>query len=167
MTPRLSSSRITLAATVSASCLTSSSVGGGVAAALTADLRYASDDAVFAVPAARLGLGYHAQGIRALMDLVGPSTAKEIFFTARRYTADEALGLGLVNDVFPKAELEKGVRELAEKIAGNAPLTVRSVKAIVQELARAGGGASETAHPPRRAAACLLLGAAQRQPSRM
>jgi enoyl-CoA hydratase/carnithine racemase len=118
-------------------------VGGGVATALTADLRYASDDAIFAVPAARLGLGYHAEGIRALMDLVGPSTAKEIFFTARRYSADEALGIGLVNDVFPKAELEKRVRELAEKIAGNAPLSVRSVKLIVQELARAGGGAPE------------------------
>jgi enoyl-CoA hydratase/carnithine racemase len=111
-------------------------VGGGMATALAADLRYCADDAVFAIPAARLGLGYHASGIEALAALVGPSTAKEIFFTARRYDAAEALRLGLVNQVFPKAELEARVRELAMQIAANAPLTVRSVKRIARELAR-------------------------------
>ncbi len=111
-------------------------VGGGMATALAADLRYAADDAVFAIPAARLGLGYHAAGIRALVDLVGPAAAKEIFFTARRYRAEEALRLGIVNAVFPKAELEARVRERAEAIAAGAPLTLRSVKRVVQELAR-------------------------------
>lgn len=111
-------------------------VGGGMATALSADLRYAAEDAVFAIPAARLGLGYHAGGIEALSALVGPSTAKEIFFTARRYRADEALALGFVNRVFPKDELEKQVRETAAAIAANAPLTLRSVKGIVRELAR-------------------------------
>ena len=111
-------------------------VGGGMATALAADLRYCADDAIFAIPAARLGLGYHAAGIEALSQLVGPSTAKEIFFTARRYRADEALRLGLVNAVFPKAELEARVRELVGQIAENAPLTVRSVKRIARELAR-------------------------------
>jgi len=111
-------------------------VGGGMATALAADVRYAADDGVFAIPAARLGLGYHAPGIEALMRLVGPATAKEIFFTARRYTAEEALRLGLVNAVFPKAELEAEVRKRAEQIAANAPLTVRSVKQIVHELGR-------------------------------
>jgi enoyl-CoA hydratase/carnithine racemase len=107
-----------------------------VAISLSADLRYASEDAVFAVPAARLGLGYHMGGLDALVNLVGPSRAKEIFFTARRYGADEALAMGLVNGVFGKAELATRVRETAARIAENAPLTLRSVKRIVLELAR-------------------------------
>jgi enoyl-CoA hydratase len=111
-------------------------VGGGMATALAADLRYCAGDAVFAIPAARLGLGYHAGGIEALTALVGPSTAREIFFTARRYRAEDALRLGLVNEVFPKPELEERVRAIAGQIAANAPLTLRSVKRISRELAR-------------------------------
>jgi enoyl-CoA hydratase/carnithine racemase len=110
-------------------------VGGGVALALTADVRYAADDAVFAVPAARLGLGYSMHGLEALSNVVGFSAAKEIFFTAKRYRADDALRMGLVNAVRPKAELESFVIETAEQIAGNAPLTRRSVKLIVREHA--------------------------------
>jgi enoyl-CoA hydratase/carnithine racemase len=111
-------------------------VGGGVAVALSADMRYASDDAVFAIPAARLGLGYHMSGLEALSNLVGPSHAKEIFFTARRFDAHEARHMGLVNAVVPRDALEAHVRETAARIAGNAPLTVASVKRIVSELAR-------------------------------
>ncbi len=111
-------------------------IGGGMATALAADLRYAADDAVFAIPAARLGLGYHESGLRALVDLVGPATAKDIFFTARRIRADEALRLGIIDDVAPKAGLEARVRERALQIAANAPLTLRSVKLIVRELGR-------------------------------
>lgn len=111
-------------------------VGGGMATALAADLRYSADDGVFAIPAARLGLGYHESGIRALVDLVGPAAAKEIFFTARRLNAEEALRLGLLTEVAPKAELEERVRERAGQIAANAPLTLHSVKRIVREIAR-------------------------------
>ncbi len=111
-------------------------VGGGAAIALTADLRYVADDAVFAIPAARLGLGYAMAGIEALARVVGLSYAKEIFFTARRFNAHEALRMGLVNNVLPKAGLEKHVRETAARIAENAPLTVASVKRSVNELAR-------------------------------
>jgi enoyl-CoA hydratase/carnithine racemase len=114
-------------------------VGGGVAVALCADLRYAADDAVFAIPAAQLGVGYHASGIEMLQNLVGPSRAKEIFFTARRYSASEALAMGLVNQVIPAAELLERVREIARRIADNAPLTVSSVKRIVSELAKPSG----------------------------
>jgi len=113
-------------------------VGGGLATALAADLRYAADDASFAIPAARLGLAYHPGGVEALKAAVGPSAAKEVLFTARRYTASEALALGLVNRVFPKAELEAGVRGIAEAIAGNAPLTLRSAKVVIRELGREG-----------------------------
>jgi enoyl-CoA hydratase/carnithine racemase len=113
-------------------------VGGGLATALAADLRYAADDAQLAIPAARLGLAYHPGGVEALAALVGPSAAKEILFTARRYAAGEALALGLVNRVFPKAGLEREVREIALAIAANAPLTLRSAKVVVRELGREG-----------------------------
>jgi enoyl-CoA hydratase len=111
-------------------------IGGGMATALAADLRYAAEDGVFAIPAARLGLGYHMAGLDALARLVGPSTAKEILFTARRYDAAEARRLGLVDGVFPKADLEREVRGLAGAIAENAPLTIRSAKLALRELAR-------------------------------
>lgn len=111
-------------------------VGGGCAIALTADLRYAADDAVFAIPAARLGLGYSAGGIEALVATVGRPAAKEIFFTGRRFDAREARHMGLVNRVFPKAELDAEVRRIALGIAENAPLTLRSAKRVFSELSR-------------------------------
>lgn len=109
-------------------------VGGGCAIALAADLRYAADDAVFAIPAARLGLGYGAAGLELLVSVVGFANAKEIFFTARRYTANEAQHMGLVNRVVPKAEVDAYVTKIAEDIAANAPLTVGSAKLILREL---------------------------------
>jgi enoyl-CoA hydratase len=112
-------------------------VGGGCAIALTADLRYAADDGVFAIPAARLGLGYPPVGMETLVRTVGLSAAKEIFFTARRVPADNALSLGLVNGVFPKSELETKVRDIARQIASNAPLTLRSAKLVMSEVGRA------------------------------
>lgn len=111
-------------------------VGGGCALALAADLRYASDDAVFAIPAARLGLGYRPEGLEALVNIVGYAHAKEIFFTARRFDAAEALRMGLVNRVLPKTDLESYVRGVAEQIAGNAPLTVRAAKLALRELTK-------------------------------
>src|SRR3954468_19198744 len=76
-------------------------VGGGVSTALSCDLRVASDDASFAVPAAKLGLGYEFEGVRKLVDVVGPSFAREIFYTARQFSSQEALAMGLVNRVVP------------------------------------------------------------------
>src|SRR5258708_5810936 len=112
-------------------------IGGGVAIALTADVRYASDDAVFGIPAARLGVGYPIDGVASLLSIVGPAAAKEIIFTARRFNAAEALSRRLVNDVKPKAELEGFVRTMAATIASNAPLTIRTAKLAVRELAKA------------------------------
>ena len=113
-------------------------IGGGVALALCADVRYAADDATFAIPAARLGLGYPANGLEALVRAVGDSAAKEILFTARRFDAAEAAGKGLVDAVVAKAELEADVRKAAEDIAANAPLTIRSAKRVLGALARDG-----------------------------
>ena len=113
-------------------------VGGGCAISLTADLRYAADDAVFAIPAARLGLGYPAGGLEMLVRTVGVPSAKEIFLTARRFRAADALRLGLVNEVLPKAELDAYVRSVASDISSNAPLTLRAAKRILSELGRSG-----------------------------
>lgn len=111
-------------------------VGGGCAISLTADLRYCADDGVFGIPAARLGLGYQTGGLETLERIVGVSAAKEIFFTARRFDAREALRLGLVSEVLPKAELEDHVRKVAGQMASNAPLTLRSAKLSFQELGK-------------------------------
>ncbi|MDH3653589.1 MAG: enoyl-CoA hydratase [Myxococcales bacterium] len=111
-------------------------IGGGAAIALTADLRYAADDARFAVPPARLGLGYHTAGIRTLIRIVGFSETADLLFTARRVGADEARHIGLVNEVFAKNSLDASVDELAQMIATNAPLTIRSAKISLQELAK-------------------------------
>jgi enoyl-CoA hydratase/carnithine racemase len=112
-------------------------VGGGVGIAITCDLRIAADDARFGIPAARLGLGYHYRGMEKLMHLVGPARTKEIFFTARTdFSAQDALRMGLVNQVVPKAELEDFTRTYALTMARNAPLTLRSAKATVEQLQR-------------------------------
>jgi enoyl-CoA hydratase len=111
-------------------------IGGGVGLALCCDLRICSDNSKFGVPAAKLGLGYGYKGIKKLVDVVGPSFAKEIFFTARQFTAAEAQMMCLVNRVLPEAELEKYVAEYADTISSNAPLTVNSVKFIVGETVK-------------------------------
>lgn len=111
-------------------------VGGGLAAAMQADIRIASPDARFAIPAARLGLGYGFAGVRALVTLVGPAWASEILFSARHLSAHEAREIGLINRVVPGDELEKAVRELAETIAANAPLTVRATKFAIRQAVR-------------------------------
>lgn len=109
-------------------------LGGGVALATCCDLRIASPDAVFGVPAARLGIGYSYDFIKLLADLVGPSRAKEFLYTARRYTAEEAHAIGLVNRVVPAAELEPFVKDYCDGMAANAPLTQRATKIVVSEL---------------------------------
>ncbi len=109
-------------------------IGGGVAVAIGCDLRICSDNSQFAIPAAKLGLGYGFDGVRRLVDLVGPAFTKEIFFTARRFDAEDALRMGLVNRVVPEVELDACVRDYAETISANAPLTLGSVKLIVGEI---------------------------------
>lgn len=110
-------------------------IGGGTAIAAGCDIRIAADDARFGVPAAKLGLGYRFAGIKRLADVVGPAFTAEIFFTARQFSAQEALQMNLVNRVVPGAELEKFTRDYAATIAGNAPLTIASIKrAIIEYL---------------------------------
>lgn len=109
-------------------------IGGGVGLAICCDMRISTTTARFSVPAAKLGLGYSYHGLKRLVDLVGPAFAKEVFFTARQFSAAEALEMGLVNRAVPDAELDSYVQNYAEMIAANAPLTVGSVKEIVGEV---------------------------------
>lgn len=111
-------------------------IGGGLAIAACADLRIAADDARFALPAARLGLGYHQQGIERLVALLGPAAAGEVLFTARQYTAAEALQIGLLNRLVPPAELQAATARYVADIAANAPLTLRAAKRAILETQR-------------------------------
>jgi enoyl-CoA hydratase len=108
-------------------------VGGGVSVALSCDMRIAAEGSTYAVPAAKLGLGYEFDGVRKLVDVVGPSFAREIFYTARQFTAQEALAMGLINRLVPVEGLESYVRDYAATIAANAPLTVSSIKTLVAQ----------------------------------
>jgi enoyl-CoA hydratase/carnithine racemase len=108
-------------------------IGGGLGLALCTDMRICSDNSKFGIPAAKLGLGYGYVGVKRLVDLIGPSFAKEIFYTARQFDAHEAAGMGLVNRVVPSAELESYVKHYADTISGNAPLTIHAVKVAVAE----------------------------------
>jgi enoyl-CoA hydratase/carnithine racemase len=108
-------------------------IGGGLATALSADVRFATADSTFGIPAAKLGLGYDYAGLKTLCGLVGPSTAKDIMFSARFLDAEEALRIGLINFLVTRQELEQRVRDYAAQVAGNAPLTVRAAKAAVNE----------------------------------
>lgn len=105
-------------------------IGGGLAIAICCDIRIAATGSQFAIPAGRLGIGYAVDGVLQLAALVGRSFAQEIFFTARKFDAAEAVAMGLINRVVSEAELAKIVDNYAEKIAANAPLTLASVKAI-------------------------------------
>jgi enoyl-CoA hydratase/carnithine racemase len=107
-------------------------VGGGLGIALCCDLRFAADNSRFAIPAGRLGLGYKYDGVKRLVDVVGPSYAREIFYTARQFNIDEALAMRLINRSFDVAELPKAITELCERIGNNAPLTLRAVKLAVE-----------------------------------
>jgi enoyl-CoA hydratase len=110
-------------------------LGGGVALALGADIRIAADNSRFAIPAARLGVGYPLALAHALVGAAGPGMAAEILFTGRMLSADEALRTGLVNRLLPAGELEGATRELAATIAANAPLSVRAAKASIGAFA--------------------------------
>ncbi|ASM71325.1 MULTISPECIES: enoyl-CoA hydratase [Roseobacteraceae] len=103
-------------------------VGGGLGTALGCDLRIAAEDTGFAVPAAKLGLGYRYAGIKTLVDIVGPANAAEIFYSARQYTADEALRMGLINRILPADGFDDAAESYLRDITRNAPLTMKAVK---------------------------------------
>jgi enoyl-CoA hydratase len=111
--------------------------GGGCAIALTCDLRVCSPSARFGVPIARtLGNCLSAANIARLVDLVGPARTKDLLFTGRLLDVTEAASLGLVTAVAEPDRLDAAVRDLAQAIAGNAPLTIRATKEVVRRVAQ-------------------------------
>ena len=123
----LSNARMPVIAAISGICF-----GGGMGLALSCDIRYASQDARFRIPAARLGLAYAYDGVRALLQQLRPADLAEVLFAARIFSADQAQQAGMVNtlcdDVFAHAEAT------AQAIAGNAPLSVAAAKRAMRDI---------------------------------
>ena len=115
-------------------CIRGYCIGGGINVAIACDMRIASTDAVFAIPAARLGLGYRYSAMKNLVDLIGPGAAKDLFFTARRIDAVEAKSLGLVSRTCAPEALDALLAEYTGALAENAPLTIAAAKAIMREI---------------------------------
>jgi enoyl-CoA hydratase/carnithine racemase len=115
-------------------CIRGYCIGGGVNVAICCDIRIASANSTFAIPAAKLGLGYRYSAMKNLTDLVGPGHAKDIFFTARRLDAAEALRIGLVNRVTDADKLDALLAEYTTAICQNAPLTIKAGKRIIRDV---------------------------------
>jgi enoyl-CoA hydratase/carnithine racemase len=115
-------------------CIRGYCIGGGLNVAISCDIRVASSNSTFSIPATRLGLGYRFSAMKNLVDLIGPGNAKDIFFTARRFDATEALRMGLVNRVVDAEGLDALLAEYASAIGTGAPLTIKAGKRIVQEV---------------------------------
>ncbi len=111
-------------------------LGGGLALALCCDIRLADDTSQYAIPAAKLGIGYNARWVRPILAAVPPARAKELLFTGRRFQAADAARIGLISQVLPAADLETTVRALAGEIAANAPLSVMAAKTVIDEMTR-------------------------------
>lgn len=119
-------------------------LGGGLGLALACDLRLADEASTFAIPAAKLGIGYNPRWISPILRAVSPATAKLILFTGRRFNANEALAMGLVTSLSRTDDLFVAARALASEISGNAPLSVAASKAMIDELAQRPGTADLT-----------------------
>ena len=113
-------------------CIKGYCIGGGINVAISCDMRIAASDAVFSVPAGRLGLGYRYSAMKNLVDLIGPGAAKDLFFTARRIDAAEAHRLGLVSRVAAVDDLAALLAEYTGALADNAPLTIQAAKFITR-----------------------------------
>jgi enoyl-CoA hydratase len=111
-------------------------LGGGLGLALCCDMRIADEASQFAIPAAKLGIGYNARWARPILAAVPIARAKELLFTGRRLRSADAEAMGLVSQLVPKTELEATVRALALEIAGNAPLSVAAAKRVINEISR-------------------------------
>ena len=111
-------------------------LGGGLNVALCCDLRIASEDSQFGIPAAKLGLGYVYKNFRRLADVVGLAHARDITFTGERIGAARAYQMGLITRMVPKTGLDDAVAKMTDTIAANAPLTVRAFKINALEHAK-------------------------------
>jgi enoyl-CoA hydratase/carnithine racemase len=110
--------------------------GAGMELAISCDIRIAADNSRFMMPPAKLGVLYSYHGTRKLLDLVGLGNTCEVFFTGRRFDAERAKEIGLVNHVVPREELEDFTYQMAGEIGGNAPLTLMATKKIIGQCLR-------------------------------
>jgi enoyl-CoA hydratase/carnithine racemase len=111
-------------------------IGGGCELAMACDLRVAADSAQIGITSAKIGICNSFENIKRLVDLVGPSKAKDILFTGKLLSAQEALSMGLVDYVVPHGEIEFFTNELAKRILQNAPLSVLGAKKTINMLSR-------------------------------
>lgn len=111
-------------------------MGGGLALAAMADLRYANTHARFRMPAARIGVGYDFGGMKRFVDLIGAANTAEIFYTAKIFGGQEAQRIGFIHQAFDEAAFEGEVEAIIQTVAGNAPLPMRAAKMALQEIAR-------------------------------
>jgi len=109
-------------------------LGGGMQIAMMADIRIASDNSQFGIPAAKLGIAYGYDGLKNLVALVGPSWARLIMYTGMRIDAAEARRIGLIDRMLPDAELWGATMEIARTISGNAPLAVQAAKITIKQV---------------------------------
>jgi len=115
-------------------CIRGFCLGGGMQVAMLADIRIASDNSQFGIPAARLGIAYGYDGLRNLVSLVGPSWARLIMYTGMRIDSGEGLRIGLVDRVIPDADLWNATMEIATTISGNAPLAIKAAKITIAQV---------------------------------
>lgn len=110
-------------------------VGGGCQLAVACDLRFAAEDAVFGIPAAKLGVVYPPSPTQRLVRLVGPATAKYLLFSGELVDAARALRAGLVDEVLPGPELAGRVRRFAADLAARSLLTQAAAKEYAEATA--------------------------------
>src|ERR1700688_3636306 len=115
-------------------CIRGFCLGGGMQVAMLADIRFASDNSQFGIPAAKLGIAYGYDGLKNLVSLVGPSWARLIMYTGMKIDAAEAARIGLVDRVVPDAELWDATMEIARTISGNAPLAIKAAKITIAQI---------------------------------
>jgi enoyl-CoA hydratase len=115
-------------------CIRGFCLGGGMQVAMAADIRIASDNSQFGIPAAKLGIAYGYDGLRHLVSLVGPSWARLIMYKGMKIDSAEALRIGLVDRVSPDAELWDATMEIARTISGNAPLAIKAAKITIAQV---------------------------------
>lgn len=127
--------------------------GGGMALAMACDLRLATDDSRFCIPAAKLGIGYGFAGTAALVAKIGPSTTAEMLFTAKIYSAEEALARGIVQAIAPAAGFDALVNSYTSMLAVNAPLSVLASKMAIR--AALSGKEQDRAEADRAVASCM------------
>jgi enoyl-CoA hydratase len=115
-------------------CIRGFCLGGGMQVAMSADIRIASDNSQFGIPAAKLGIAYGYDGLKNLVSLVGPSWARLIMYTGMKIDAAEAVRIGLVDRVVPDAGLWDATMEIARTISGNAPLAIQAAKITIAQV---------------------------------